>query len=56
MIVLKTICCDFEFWGWNHSPQHEGNCRNCLGQWQGAKRVIPKLKLESEPESKKETE
>ena len=41
--VLVTICCGFEFWGWNHSPEHNGICRNCLAQWKGAKRKKPEV-------------
>ena len=34
--VLETHCCGFEFWGWNHSPLHDGKCRACGAEWIGA--------------------
>lgn len=33
--LYRTRCCDFEFIGMNHSPELNGVCRNCKGQWKG---------------------
>ena len=30
-----TKCCGFKFWGLNHSPEHEGKCRNCGNEYLG---------------------
>lgn len=34
---FRTVCCDFKFVGMNHSPELNGVCRNCSGQWKGVK-------------------
>ena len=31
--IYKTICCDLIFIGMNHSPEENGICRNCNGQF-----------------------
>ena len=32
---FRTVCCDFKFVGMNHSPERNGVCRHCNGQWKG---------------------
>jgi len=32
---FETACCNFRFIGMNHSPELNGMCRHCNGQWKG---------------------
>ena len=41
MNALITKCCNFVFYGWNHSPEHAGRCRACNGPWIGARNAKP---------------
>jgi hypothetical protein len=36
-VVYLTLCCGFKFFGMNHTPEWEGKCRRCGGEYVGEK-------------------
>ena len=36
-MIYYTKCCNFRFIGMNHSPEFNGICRNCGGEYIGEK-------------------
>ena len=35
--IYYTKCCNFKFYGMNHSPEKDGVCRNCGNIWEGVR-------------------